>query len=144
MAACLCFSLRRRKFWFSSIKLRPDAVRPHRSSRSELLVSDRGTSAFIPRRVIPFSVRYDLGFHKIEFPQSPEKNPMVDQRAYTCSVHAGHAGGSPTVVLIGQGSRPAQVCRHHTRQDPYLFSKACVLSWVCLLIPSVPCTPLTL
>ena len=109
-------------------------MQPHRSSRSELLVSDRGTSAFIPQRVIPFSIRYDLGFHKIEFPQSPEKNPTVDQRAYICSGHTGHAGGSPTAVLMG-GSQHAwpgfphpQVCRHRTRQDPYLLAKPVFLA----------------
>lgn len=105
--------------------------------------------ALIPWRVIPFSVKYDLGFHKTGFPQSPEQDPTVDQRECACSVH-GPPWGQPDGDTHGrEPARPARVPvphvrRHHTRQKPLSLSKACILSWVGLLNPSVTCTCLTL
>ena len=86
-------------------------MQPHRSNRSELLVSDPGTMAFIPWHVIPFSVKYNLGFHKIEFPQSPEKDPTVDQGAHLQCARATLGAARwqcswEEVGTLGQGSRP--------------------------------------
>lgn len=93
-------------------------MQPHRSSRSELLVSDPGTMAFIPWHVIPFSVKCNLGFHKIEFPQSPERDPTVDQgvRLQCARATLGAARwqcSREEVGTLGQGSSPPSLPSSH-------------------------------